>query len=1083
MVKISACVIVKNEENNIIKWLNCMEKLADEMIVVDTGSIDNTIEIAKKNGAQVFNFKWNNDFSSAKNFAIDQSTGDWIVFLDADEYFAEESIIFVRKFIEEQDSNDKIDAMICEIININPDANNRIISSFYNLRIFRNKPYLRYINKVHEMISKKNGALNLLKLSKEVQIYHTGYGSTIVKKKLERNLEIIKKDIEDNGNQEWHYGYLCDCYFGLGDYEEAIKYADLAIKSDSKLIGKETNAYRRMIDSLMIINEKHEKIIDIIEEAISKFPQLPEFTLDKAVLLLREKNYILAEQLLLSLVDINYDKCNNLFIDTFEGKKNKVCDSLAYIYKMKNKLNKSVEYYRKALEIQKYDKEAILGIYKIIGEDNQVEFIEILNNIYGDTKNDLNFLYETFTKTKISIYYKHLLRKKYNEIKLENEIEELFLAKQYKKLSALLPKILDEGYSNLLACFLLNGNCDKLEELSTFLPYKYNLAMETLHLKNENCEDDEVVEIVNRIKKEISRFEDFCIDNSYNEELITIILVNNDNENTLKCIERIKQYTKLNYEIILVEMNQENVFPMKDSRISIAKIEGEIIQTYNKVLKKAKGDYFLLINGDILVTENYLEKMINGLKSNDNVVAVGPLFNNIAGQSIDGCNNSISLNSFSKEIENKYYGVYSKRLSLDGNCILFKNNILDIVGAFDSSIEEDAIWDDYSCQIISKGFEMLLINDTFVFNTQNGYYRKSYDSFVKKWGFDFFYSNGCRHDLLQLIEVKKKDINVLDIGCACGGTLLEVKNINPTANLYGIEINKSSAAIAKHFANVSSADVESSKLPYAEKFFDYIICGDVLEHLYDPKKVLENIKPYLKDGGKIVASIPNIQHWTIIKELFNGNWTYADSGILDKTHLRFFTKSEITKLFDKAGYNVIQYIGKDIGVTESSKDMLENLMKNKLVNRIDDFMVYQWLLEAEKKYSLGEEYEKDILILLQNLDNDINKIEIIEEIRNFIISKKVEYKYLIDLIDLNLVNKVKIILKISFNMYDNNENTNSIKLLIEGYKKYSYNAEIIYTLAYLLNLNGDKDSAIKLLDHTTLEDENIQNLLKELKEV
>ena len=68
-------------------------------------------------------------------------------------------------------------------------------------------------------------------------------------------------------------------------------------------------------------------------------------------------------------------------------------------------------------------------------------------------------------------------------------------------------------------------------------------------------------------------------------------------------------------------------------------------------------------------------------------------------------------------------------------------------------------------------------------------------------------------------------------------------------------------------------------------------------------------------------------------------------------------------------------------------------------------------------------------------------------------------------------------------MYDNNENTNSIKLLIEGYKKYSYNAEIIYTLAYLLNLNGDKDSAIKLLDHTTLEDENIQNLLKELKEV
>ena len=122
----------------------------------------------------------------------------------------------------------------------------------------------------------------------------------------------------------------------------------------------------------------------------------------------------------------------------------------------------------------------------------------------------------------------------------------------------------------------------------------------------------------------------------------------------------------------------------------------------------------------------------------------------------------------------------------------------------------------------------------------------------------------------------------------------------------------------------------------------------MLEHLYNPQKVLENIKPYLKVGGKIVASIPNIQHWSIIEELLKGNWTYADAGILDKTHLNFFTRNEIFNLFDKTGYEVIQFIGKDIGLTETARNMLDNLLKNELIHSFDDFIAYQWLVEVEK---------------------------------------------------------------------------------------------------------------------------------------
>ena len=88
---ISACVITKNEANTIERWLVDMQSIADEIIVVDTGSTDNTVKIAKASNVKVYHYKWKNDFAAAKNFAIEQASGDWILFLDADEFFSEET--------------------------------------------------------------------------------------------------------------------------------------------------------------------------------------------------------------------------------------------------------------------------------------------------------------------------------------------------------------------------------------------------------------------------------------------------------------------------------------------------------------------------------------------------------------------------------------------------------------------------------------------------------------------------------------------------------------------------------------------------------------------------------------------------------------------------------------------------------------------------------------------------------------------------------------------------------------------------------------------------------------------------------
>ena len=93
-------------------------------------------------------------------------------------------------------------------------------------------------------------------------------------------------------------------------------------------------------------------------------------------------------------------------------------------------------------------------------------------------------------------------------------------------------------------------------------------------------------------------------------------------------------------------------------------------------------------------------------------------------------------------------------------------------------------------------------------------------------------------------------------------------------------------------------------MPYEEEQFDCVIFGDVLEHLFDPWAVIEKVKPYIKENGVILASIPNVAHISVLAPLLAGNWTYTEYGLLDKTHIRFFTFNEMLRMFLKAGYSI-----------------------------------------------------------------------------------------------------------------------------------------------------------------------------------
>jgi 2-polyprenyl-3-methyl-5-hydroxy-6-metoxy-1,4-benzoquinol methylase len=154
---------------------------------------------------------------------------------------------------------------------------------------------------------------------------------------------------------------------------------------------------------------------------------------------------------------------------------------------------------------------------------------------------------------------------------------------------------------------------------------------------------------------------------------------------------------------------------------------------------------------------------------------------------------------------------------------------------------------------------------------------------------------------------------ILEIGCGSGtfGQLLRQQPGLTTAYMVGIEMDQASASEAAGvFDTVHCSDFQTAARLLEGKSFDCVVCNDVLEHMVDPWAALGLIRGLLSPGGYVVASIPNVRFWGVVRSLlWDGNWTYANDGVLDRTHLRFFTRASMVEMFSVAGYEVEQARG------------------------------------------------------------------------------------------------------------------------------------------------------------------------------
>ena len=407
-MKTSACMIVKNESNNIEKCINSFKDIVNEIIVVDTGSTDNTVELAKNLGARVLFMEWQNDFAAPRNYAIENATGDWIIFLDADEYFEEGSskkIIHTLQLLNDQSVYNSVS---CKMYHLDSE-NGTVKGQNVVIRAFKRKSSIRYKNNIHENLLDDNKSLNSLYYN-NIVVYHTGYATSKMASKYQRNIDLLESVVSKNEANTMTYYYLCSSYNGIKKFEKSVLYADKTFEEENRSGFRVPDIYRykvyaSKIQSMYLLGDRYNnnQIGEAVNQAIFEYPDHPEVLWIKAQYLTGIKKFRGALDCLLMAVESNknntYEMCNY-----FESYIDQVYSNIGAIYVYMNKEESALRYFTLSLEKNKYNKDAAIRLLRLVRGYKDEYIILILNKLYNTNEfNEIQFLIECLCETKLPI--------------------------------------------------------------------------------------------------------------------------------------------------------------------------------------------------------------------------------------------------------------------------------------------------------------------------------------------------------------------------------------------------------------------------------------------------------------------------------------------------------------------------------------------------------------------------------------------------------------------------------------------------------------------------------------------------------
>lgn len=411
-MRISQAMIVRNEEKNIARALSWGKGIVYEQIVVDTGSSDETVSIAEAMGAKVYHFKWIDDFSAAKNYAIEKCSGDWIAFLDADEYFMEDRKN-ILPVINKADT-EGFCVVTAQLLNMNDSG--KIIGSMTQARLFKNHEGIRYRGRIHENLSSDH-PVKIYDAAKELSIFHTGYSESSHKEKdKDKSYKaLLEKEIEENPYDADNYGYLGDIYAGEQNYEKAealyrksMELMDDRVSSES---GRRGNTLRNLLIILGGYNYRTEEMLQVYDFARSILPEDADFSCMVADHFYQYQNYEKAAQYYKTSLQLYERSGAFLKSEYVDSHLTEIYEKLANAYYMAKNPIDAIRVSVRILNIDKYNKkmlrllmlaikEAELQGYKGYGINEE---IILINRLYDfERLKDKAFVYVISDKLEIT---------------------------------------------------------------------------------------------------------------------------------------------------------------------------------------------------------------------------------------------------------------------------------------------------------------------------------------------------------------------------------------------------------------------------------------------------------------------------------------------------------------------------------------------------------------------------------------------------------------------------------------------------------------------------------------------------------
>ena len=293
--KLSLCVIVKNEEQHLAKCLMSVKPVVDEMIVIDTGSTDHSRDIARTFGAKVFDYDWNGDFSKARNFSIDQASGDWILVLDADEVISAKDLNDLKALFADASKT----PAAYSIQTRNYTFHSNVLGLKANkgeypeedgigwvpstkVRLFTNDARIRFVNPVHELVEPSLKAMKIPILSSRIPVHHFGkLNETRTQRKTESYFDLGKIKLKKNRrNPSAMKEYAIQCAH-LGKHEEALS----QWKQFAKLKSESAEAYLNMGTACWNL-ARYAEAAEFADKALLLNPALKEAKFNRALGLL-----------------------------------------------------------------------------------------------------------------------------------------------------------------------------------------------------------------------------------------------------------------------------------------------------------------------------------------------------------------------------------------------------------------------------------------------------------------------------------------------------------------------------------------------------------------------------------------------------------------------------------------------------------------------------------------------------------------------------------------------------------------------------------------------------------------------------